>query len=437
MVLSAKNNQLAEIIVATWTHFNVAPVAVEVGLSGGVDSVVLTHLLFGLQKKLNLKLSAVYVHHGLSQNADDWAKFCEVFCTRLEIPFQERRIKLNQESSFGLEAEARNKRYEIYANSSAEIVALAHHADDLNETVLMNLLRGGGVHSLAAMPTWRLFNENKRLWRPLLGVTKNELQAYALENKLSFVEDESNAEHKFRRNWLRHTILPLLDKHIPHLQQHLHRSAILMQDAANILDEIAKIDLSVILTNGYFDCSVWQRLSTSRQKQSLLRFVIQEDLGVPRPESLIDFYHQLNSNIKSQIQWQLPHGDIYAYQGKLFISQSEIRAFPSININSFGKIKFINGVLLWKKHCLGLPESLMKAGLNMSSRQGGEEIALNVGTKSVKKILQEAKIPPFLREHWPLLFTTDNQCIAVVDVCVSIKYGCKGGYLPYWQPLLR
>lgn len=437
MVLSAKNNDLAEIVAATWTHFDVEPVAVEVGLSGGVDSVVLTHLLFGLQKRLNFRLSAVYVHHGLSQNADDWAKFCELFCSKFKIPFQEKRVKLDKKSSSGLEAEARNKRYEVYANSSAEIIALAHHADDLNETVLMNLLRGGGVHSLAAMPTWRLFGENKKLWRPLLGFTKAELEAYAFEMQLPFIEDESNSDPKFRRNWLRHTIFPILNAQIPHLQQHLHRSAALMQDAANILDEVAEVDLSVILANGYFDCTVWKQLSVSRQKQSLLRFVIQEGLGTPRPESLIDFCHQLNSNIKSQIQWQLPCGDIYAYQDKLYVSQSEIREFSAVDINSFDETRFVNGVLLWKKHCLGLPESLLAAGLNMRSRQGGEEITLNVGTKSVKKILQEAKTPPFLREHWPLLFTADGQCVAVVDVCVSIKYGCEGGYLPCWQPLLR
>lgn len=430
MVTLAKNKILTKTVAATWMHFDTAPVIVEVGLSGGVDSVVLTHLLSTLQTELNFTLIAVYVHHGLSKNADAWAQFCSTFCAQLGISFRQQVVMLDRQSSLGLEAEAREKRYQVYASSAAQIIALAHHNDDLCETILLNLLRGGGVHSLAAMPVWRFFADKKQLWRPLLGITKAQLLEFAQENQLTFVEDESNADSKFRRNYLRNIIFPQLQAHIPYVQQHFQRTASLMQDAAAILDEVALMDLTDIVQAGAFDCTRWRKLSFPRQKQALLRFAIEQNLGAPRPDSLLNFCAQLNQSTDSQLQWQLPHGNIYAYQDQLFVCHFERSAFAPVLVSSFKNVPFDNRMLIWKLHEYGLSEDILKSGLILKSRQGGEMIALNVGRKSVKKILQEAKIPPFLRKCWPLLFTLDNQCVAVTDICVSIEYGHVDGYLP-------
>src|SRR5258706_3126153 len=115
-----------------------------VGLSGGVDSVVLLHLLKSRQAAEGYKLSAVHVHHGLSPNADAWAAFCRKLCKRLEVPLTVRKVKVRKAGA-GLEAAARDARYAVFRDLPQKGIVLAHHLDDQAETVLMNLLRGAGV----------------------------------------------------------------------------------------------------------------------------------------------------------------------------------------------------------------------------------------------------------------------------------------------------
>src|SRR3954462_1038221 len=160
---------------------------VAVALSGGIDSVVLLHQLSRKQS-----VSAIHVHHGLSPNADKWARFCRALCKRLHVPLVVKKVKVRRAGK-GLEAAAREARYRAFLESPFEVIALAHNQDDQAETVLMNLLRGAGGRGASGMrgPPRR---RGKILWRPLLEVSRKEILQYALDQRLDWVEDETNAD---------------------------------------------------------------------------------------------------------------------------------------------------------------------------------------------------------------------------------------------------
>src|SRR3954447_2657629 len=172
-----------------------------IGLSGGVDSVVLLHAL--VQEGINLR--AAHVHHGLSPNADEWTRFCQTLCKGLDVPLTVRRVRLLKKS----EASARTARYAAFRKLSFEVLALAHQLDDQAETVLLNLLRGAGPRGASGMPARGTIG-GRELLRPLLEVPREAIVAYARENDLQWVEDESNASDLFSRNFLRLRIAPLL-----------------------------------------------------------------------------------------------------------------------------------------------------------------------------------------------------------------------------------
>src|SRR6185436_2380030 len=181
---------------------------VTVALSGGIDSVTLLH-----QLKARGPVRAIHVHHGLSPHADAWAAFCRKLCKQLDIPLVVRKIKVEKRGD-GLEAAARRARYEVFAKADADYIALAHNLDDQAETVLMNLLRGAGRRGASGMARESRF-QGKTLLRPLLDTPRAEIEAYARRHRLSWVEDESNANEALTRNFLRRRVGPLLETRFP------------------------------------------------------------------------------------------------------------------------------------------------------------------------------------------------------------------------------
>ena len=191
-----------------------------VGFSGGLDSCVLLHLLAECRQTLSFQLQAYHVHHGLSPNADAWADFCQDVCSKLNIPFTLSKVEINRNSGTGLEAAAREARYRALQSSGADFICLAHHQDDQAETLLLQLARGAGVKGLAGMA-----GLNKKLLRPLLDVSRVDLERYAKQHQLAWIEDESNIDTKFDRNFMRHEVLPKLEKKYPAIRQTISRAA--------------------------------------------------------------------------------------------------------------------------------------------------------------------------------------------------------------------
>ncbi len=224
-------------------HLQVRHRHVCVGLSGGRDSVVLLDVLGRLRESMPFKLSALHVHHGLSPNADEWAAYCAAYCTAMGVDLAQVRVALDRSAPGGLEAIARAARYQAFCDSGADFLAAAQHADDQAETVLHQLLRGTGWKGLAGMGQQRVLQHGLVLIRPLLGLTRNAIQEYALARKLQWIDDESNEDCRHTRNFIRHQVLPPVAARFPHYRESLTRLGRHAADADAMLAELAMIDL--------------------------------------------------------------------------------------------------------------------------------------------------------------------------------------------------
>src|SRR5919106_2975933 len=196
---------------------------IAVGLSGGIDSVVLLHRLRKAAAAGRFSLAAIHVHHGLSPNADAWAAFCRRLCKRFGVPLQVKKVKVVKRAE-GLEAAARRARYEAFSKIDADCIALAHNLDDQAETVLMNLLRGTGPRGASGMRRESKFH-GKTLLRPLLDVPREAIVAYAREHRLEWIEDESNMDESLTRNFVRRRLGPLIGTRFPGWKNALARAA--------------------------------------------------------------------------------------------------------------------------------------------------------------------------------------------------------------------
>lgn len=277
----------------------------RVGFSGGVDSVVLLHLLAQLAPEFPFTLSALHVHHGLNPQADAWADFCLAFCKRRRIPCEVARVKVPKKSAAGLEASARKARYAALCRPDADAVALAHHLDDQAETVLFQLLRGGEPRALAAMPEARR-HEGMLLLRPLLNAPKSELIAYARRHRLKWVEDDSNLDTALSRNALRQDILPLLEKHFPDYRERLAGVSRRMAEVAALLENMAGQDRTAHPENA-LDCNDLKSLPEARARNLLAHFLRAQGAALPRPAALSEMLRQL-LQARGRLSLPLPDG---------------------------------------------------------------------------------------------------------------------------------
>jgi len=281
----------------------------RLGLSGGIDSVVLLHVLAQLRPVY--KLSALHVHHGLSSQADEWARFCEQTCSHLQVPLDVVRIRIARKTPEGIEAAARTARYGALMKPDADAVVTAHHADDQAETVLFQLLRGGGPRALAAMPEARQLAPDLLLVRPLLAITRAELEAYARFHGLLWVEDESNTDPRYTRNALRHDVLPAIARFIPDYRERLIGSAQRMAEAADLLDELAALDGADAGLPDTLDCKILKALPEARARNLLAYYLRVQHVPLPSPAHLTEMLRQLKE-ARTRLVLPLSEGRVLA-----------------------------------------------------------------------------------------------------------------------------
>jgi len=259
---------------------------IVIGVSGGVDSVVLLDLL-ARRARARFALTALHVHHGLSSNADDWLAFCADLCRCYDLPFQGVRVAVERTSRDGLEGAARRARHAALAAADADWVALAHHRDDQAETLLFNLLRGSGLAGAAAMR-----ERSGRLLRPLLSVGRAEIEAYARARGLAWVEDESNDDVRHARNYLRRRVLPAIAARFPAVSRNLAAAAGRFAEAGELVDELARQDLGAT-PDFPLDVEVLRRLSETRARNALRHLLARRGAMIPSEARLREALRQL------------------------------------------------------------------------------------------------------------------------------------------------
>lgn len=408
-----------------------------VALSGGLDSSVLLHALAELAKRQNCPpLRAVHVHHGLQTVANSWPQHCQQLCEPLEVDLKVMRVQVAVEAS--TEQAARQARYQALADQlqQDELLLVAQHQDDQSETLLLRLLRGSGVLGLQAMPASRPLGRGL-LVRPLLAVSRLQLESWAAQQGLDWVEDPTNAEDNYDRNFLRLRILPLLRKRWQGLDTVLQRTAEHMDQAQDLLDEFAQLDLKQAAAQPVLDwlklpclnLEVVRNLSVARQR-NLLRYWLRDKTLLPDSAHWAGWESLLQASPSAQPLWRLQAGALQRHANLVYwLDENWLQPVPSTEllVTSDGEYPLpANGLL----RVTGVGAQQLQLGW----RKGGEYMVLpNRGRRDLKRLLQEQQVPAFVRDRLPLLFS-GQQLVAVAGLPRLRAEGFAGLQL-CWQPL--
>jgi tRNA(Ile)-lysidine synthase len=372
--------------------------SIAVGLSGGVDSVVLLHQL------KDRGVSAIHVHHGLSPSADAWEAFCRNLCKRLGVPLTVARVKV-QKSGKGLEAAARDARYAAFTKSKANVIALAHNLDDQAETVLMNLLRGAGARGASGMGEHSRLGA-KALWRPLLGISRKEIVAYAKQHDLEWIEDESNANEALTRNFIRRSVGPLLEQKYPRWKQSLARAA----------RHFAK--------------------KQAGREELLREFLRSRGLKAPSEAKLTEMLKQLGSG-GARTLIEHDGARLRVYRGKVLFENEPQAAFAPVRWQGERKLELPGGELRFRR-VRGEGIAAEHADLSVRPRAGGERLRPDSRRprRTLKNLFQEAGVPSWERDRTPLLFSGD-ELVCVPGIGVDARWRASPqtfGWVAEWRP---
>lgn len=393
-----------------------------VGLSGGLDSMVLLHLLATAPPRPGLSLRAIHVHHGLHPEADAWAAHCEAACAAWSVPLQVVRVRVPRASGPGPEAAARAVRHAAFAGHlrEDEVLVLAHHQDDQAETFLLRALRASGPDGLAAMRPWRAYPPGW-LWRPLLDRPREALLVHARGHGLEWVEDPSNAEVEFDRNFLRARVMPLLRERWPHAAAALARSAALSAEGAALLREGDARLLDSVRGDSadVLDAGALQALPRERRARVLRLWI--ERLGLP----------PLPANGIAQVEAALLQAAADA-EAEFAWSGARLRRWRQwLHAGAADAALPENLDIAWDGSApLALPAGgvlrlegaeRFEAPLRVHARQGGERIRLpgRDHHHALKRVLQERGVPPWERQRLPLLSDPEGTLLAAGDQVLS------------------
>jgi len=418
--------------------------SILLGLSGGVDSVVLLHLLVQLASQHSWKLSALHVHHGISTHADEWTEFCCRLCEQYAVPLQVERVDITPLRDMGVEAAARKLRHEALMRQPADFVALAHHQDDQAETLLLQILRGAGVKGAAAMPVLKSRSGMPTLLRPLLDFARSELIDYANENSLKWVEDESNADDAYPRNFLRQRVLPLIDQRFPASRATLARSAQHFAEASELLNMLAKQDAEGAFDGTTLAVSRLKELDRVRAKNLLHWFLQQRGAMMPDHGRLEEMLRQL-CEARNDAQILIAWGDweVRRYGGRVYVSRILPEPIADLCITWGGEQELVLPQLHGKLRFVqcsgqGVGATSMLAGpVTIRLRQGEERLRPDTARpeRSLQYLFQEAGVPPWLRACWPLLYVGEKLAAvpSIAVDCTCQPAPGESGFRPEWQ----
>jgi len=398
-----------------------------IGFSGGLDSTVLLHALAQLQ--LPVQLRALHINHQISPNADAWQAQCADVSAQLMIPFHAEKVRVVNTGK-GIEDAARAVRYAVFEKNLApnDVLFTAHHANDQAETLLLRLMRGTGPRGLAAMASLRVLGAGLVV-RPLLHFSRADLEAYAQAHQLIWVDDESNVDDDYDRNFLRNQVMPLLHQRWPEFKRKWQQTAELCAQQEVIMEEIAQEDLQrvtpmIARVGQSIDLSLLLTLSPARQ-QNLLRYWLRL-LNCTAPEQL--HWQQIEQQIfngREDAQARVSWGNValQTYQQRLYALPLQLPElalqFEMSLDNSRPRLK------------AGLPD------VRIAYRTGGERCkpAGRAHSQTLKKLLQEYALEPWLRDKVPLVFSGEA-LVAVGDLWVCAEFVApenEAGYELTWH----
>jgi len=410
--------------------------------------MALLDALARLAPEVGIALSAAHVHHGLSTQADAWAAFCGNECAARNVPLAVHRVRIERAGGESLEATARAARYGALATVDADVIALAHHADDQAETMLLQLMRGAGPPGLAAMPVQRSPGAGPALLRPLLMLPRTAIDAYAQARGLKWVDDESNADLGVKRNFIRHDIAPRLAQAFPGYPATLARAAAHQAEAAQLADDLARQDASELAgRDGDADLTLDRAALAAlyvraphRARNVFRWFLRQHQLRAPSSARLAAMLDQLAlASPDARVRLSHAGAEIGFHRGRVVVHAPVVARFavawhgePALTL-PHGSLEFTP--------CVGA--GIARAALEtdvvtVRSRAGGERLRTAFGrpARSLKRLMQEAAIPFWQRDCLPLVFCGDALAV-VPGIGTDLAFQAAPntpGYSVHWHP---
>lgn len=396
--------------------------SVVVAYSGGRDSHVLLH---AAQRFAGLSVRAVHVSHGLQSAAERWPAHCHAVCVALEVPLTIAEVEVHSAGQ-GVEAAAREARYQVFEQQTrpGELLLQAHHADDQAETLMLRLLRGTGLRGMGAMPEQRKMGSSV-LWRPLLALDGAALGDYAETHQLSWIEDPSNQDTHFDRNYLRQQVMPLLSARWPQMAKQLGAAARRAQSAELLLNSLLAPVLEKLGDHDGSFCCDGLMARPNAEQPHLLRAWLATHSQLPPTENQLQVLLQevvcarrdadpclqiLGAEVRrhrERLYWvQITPIDLPAEQVWSDLSQPIAFASETLSFDSaFGR------------------QLLIPAGarVRLCVRQGGERIRLRGGERPLKKVMQDLSLPSWLRDRTPLLYV-DDELAAIWNYSIAVKF---------------
>ncbi|MBD0784931.1 tRNA lysidine(34) synthetase TilS [Vibrio sp. Y2-5] len=395
-------------------------------LSGGVDSRVLLSLLVRFREEFGVSVAAVHVHHGLSSNADHWTECCQAWCDNSDIPLFVERVNLDTQCGESIEKLARDARYSALSKyvQANDVLLLGQHADDQIETFLLALKRGSGPKGLASMAHSAPFS-NGLMLRPLLNVKRADIEAFAAENHLTWVTDESNDDVRYERNFIRHQITPILSQRWPSIHQAIQRSAELCAEQQALLDELLRDEVGQAFhSDESLKLDVLSTKSDGVRRQIIRQWLANHQMVMP-------------SRKHTEMIWQEVALATPDANPKLKLGEREIRRFD----HRLYCVEENRDISDWKspivlEQNLPLPDGL--GALNLTLQKGEIRLPERVedlwvsfnpeglsacpvgrsGSRKMKKLFQEYGVPSWLRRRTPILMYQDK-VVAVANLFVD------------------
>jgi tRNA(Ile)-lysidine synthase len=402
-----------------------------IACSGGMDSSVLLHLFYSNKNKIDQDMEVIYVNHGLQEESDDWAVFCEKQSLQYDIPFTQLQITEICPKGSSVEAWAREKRYSLIEEvmNQYDVLFTAHHQDDQVETFFLQALRGAGPRGLVSMPLVKKYAKSLHA-RPLLKYSRSELKHYAEENNIIWQDDKSNFDLRYDRNYFRHKIVPIIEERWPAYRETINRLISHQKESKELLDEVAKDDIKLVQHKNMMslELDIIQNLSIERQKNIIFVWLRELNLNPPGSKNIEQIISDIiySSTDKSpRVNW----GNVEVRRYKNLLYASKIMIGHDANIEYTWKpeniLNILDETLVAKSEC-GKGISKLKtenADFVVRYRQGGEKIHPDnlSHSKTVKQLFQEQSVLPWLRDRIPLIYI--NGKLAVIPgFCIDKSY---------------
>ena len=441
-------------ILSRCPEIKAAP-AITIALSGGMDSVVLLHLSQQAHRAGNIRcIKAIHVNHGLSPRSDAWAKYCQSLCEQWNIPLHLEKAVLQYTSRKGTEQIAREARYQIFTQqiNEGECLLQGHHRDDQAETVLFRALRGADIHGLQSIPQQRCLGRGF-LFRPLIFHSRRDIESYAAKHGLTWIEDDSNLNTHYDRNFIRHQVLPVIRKRWPDASRALTEVTHHCKATQKLLDEVAETDLRQVMQHiqlpilgqtSALHCPALQSLSHERLLNVYKYWLRSENVVIPGKHSLEKGLNTLlYANADRTPCLQSHQVEIYRYRHWLIINRltDDFLSDEKPIMLAEGDIELKdNGCL--QTHLSRGTECIVPDTKDIRLTYRDNLSALPTFSvhgrperKSLKKWLNELKVPVWLRHRLPVL-ATPTQLVAIPGLLTNALFAAKpneSGWKVHWR----